>query len=200
MAQKFKGTTDEIKTFFGSEIFLTEKRKDPDYFWAVVLALLSGCRISEVTGIQAKEVQKKDGFWVFKVVQSKTLAGIREIPISAYILEAMGFEDFIKGKSALFKYKSRDGKGTGNAAGKKFSRHLEDLKISREKLVFHSIRKFSNEFFMRNGVSLEVRSQYFGHEVDNVNINFYTGKQAIEEIFKQVENQQNKLAKLVGFI
>lgn len=193
-------TEEEIKGFFGSERFRAEKETDPDYYWAVLIALLTGCRISEVTSIQAKEVQKKEGFWVIKVVQSKTLAGIREVPISTTILDGLGFDAFLKDKVSVFKYKQRDGKGSGNAVGKKFSRHLEELKLSREKLVFHSLRKFTNDFFMRNGVSLEARSQYFGHEVDNVNINFYTGKQRIEELFKQVERQQIKLSKLVGFI
>lgn len=193
-------TEEEIKQFFGSETFKTEKEKDADYYWAVLIALLTGCRISEVTGIQAKEIQKKDGFWVFRVMQSKTLAGVREVPVSADILDGLGLEEFLKGKTSAFKYMQRDGKGTGNAVGKKFSRHLEELKISREKLVFHSLRKFTNDFFMRNGVSLEARSQYIGHEVDNVNINFYTGKQSIEALFKQVESQQLKLAKLAAFI
>jgi hypothetical protein len=35
----------------------------------------------------------------------------------------------------IFKYKERDGKGAGNAVGKKFSRYLQSLKIERKTCV-----------------------------------------------------------------
>ena len=70
----------------------------------------------------------------------------------------------------------KEGKGTGNAVGKKFARNLESARITRDKLVFHSLRKFVNNELMKNGVSLEQRCQFIGHEIENVNVAVYANK------------------------
>src|SRR5690606_40244885 len=102
---------------------------------------------------------------------SKTHAGKREVPLPVNLFDE-DFEKFIadnskKHKGQVFKYgaRSRTGKGAGNALGKKFARHLEELKISRGKLVFHSLRKYLNDLMMKSGVEYEPRCQFFGHSV-----------------------------------
>lgn len=191
-------TEDEIKTFFQSELFQAEKERDPDYYYAVLLAYFSGCRISEITGLTMKNIVKIENHWALRITQSKTHAGIREVPICLKIIKKIGFDKFTENKTgSVFKYLNRDGKGTGNAVGKKFSRHLEELKISREKLVFHSLRKFANDFFAKQRVSLEVRSQYFGHEVDNVNIQSYTNKLETHHLFGQIAYRQTLMFNLI---
>lgn len=44
---------DEIEKLFGSASFMAEKTDDPDYYWAVVIGLVSGCRISEMISLHA---------------------------------------------------------------------------------------------------------------------------------------------------
>ena len=66
--------------------------------------------------------------------------------------------------------------------GKKFARNLESAKIEREKLVFHSLRKFVNNELMKSGVSLENRCQFIGHEIENVNVSIYTNKINIDAL------------------
>lgn len=65
---------------------------------------------------------------------------------------------------------NRVGKGAGNAIGKKFSRHLEVVKVNRPKLVFHSLRKFCNNYLLENDVSMEARCQFIGHELGSVEL------------------------------
>lgn len=110
------------------------------------------------------------------------MAGKREVPFPEYFFQH-GFDKFLEKKTdAVFKYAPREGKGSGNAVGKKFSRHLELLNINREKLVFHSIRKFVNDFFMKNGIEFEPRCQVIGHEIESVNVATYSKKYGADEL------------------
>ena len=67
-----------------------------------------------------------------------------------------------------------------------FARNLESARISRDKLVFHSLRKYVNNELMQNKVSLEHRCQFAGHEIDNVNVAVYTKTIGIDELAASV--------------
>jgi hypothetical protein len=131
-------------------------------------------------------------------LDSKTNAGLREIPYPYYLHKEL--KDFIGDKNQVFKYTLRMGKGSGNAVGKKFSRHLSELKITRPKLVFHSLRKFVNDMFMKNMVQFEPRCQFFGREIDSVNVQTYSNKYSVDELFKQIKPSQNEILKLAGIV
>src|SRR5690606_30514153 len=101
----------------------------------------------------------------------------------------------------LFKYASREGKGAGNAVGKKFSRHMQEVKVNREKLVFHSLRKFLNDHFMKNGVEFEPRCQFFGHAVENVNVATYSSVYNVDDLAEITNSLQIGLlvdTKIIG--
>ena len=106
----------------------------------LLLGLLTGCRISELTSLKVDQFQLTgDGSNFIIIRDSKTMAGKREVPLPEYFFQH-SFDKFLESRTdSVFKYAPREGKGSGNAVGKKFFRHLELLKISREKLVFHSI-------------------------------------------------------------
>lgn len=187
----------EITKLVRGDYFKAQKTDDPDYYWTVVLAILTGCRVSELTSLTTSQIQKTPKNRDILVIrQAKTEAGKREIPIPNGIFEA-GFSQFIDGKTELFRYGNRDGKGSGNAAGKKFSRHLLLEKLTRDKLVFHSLRKFCNDFFMKSGVEFEPRCQFFGHEIDAVNVATYSNKFSADQIFDAIEPSQSKLWELI---
>lgn len=192
---------DEIKNIFTSEYFNLQKEADPDYYYIILLGLITGCRVSELTSINKDQIKKSENNnWFFVIRDSKTDAGKREIPIPSLIFES-GFQKFIdlkNGNEPIFKYISREGKGSGNAIGKKFSRHLELLKIQRGKLVFHSLRKFLNDYFMKNGVEFETRCQYIGHEIESVNVATYSKKFSIDQLFELVNPVQEKIIKLIN--
>lgn len=176
-------TDEEIKTIFQSDFLKIAKTRDPDYYWTLVLGLISGCRISEITGIQKEQFKTNDeDIFYLQVDDSKTIAGTRQIPLPKKHLDPSLANFLGSRKEQVFKYKSRLGKGSGNAVGKKFKRHLEELGIVRPKLVFHSLRKYANDYFMRKGVPIEARCQYFGHEIDNINVQVYTKKLTLREM------------------
>ena len=173
---------EEIEQFFKSGFFKEQEEKDPDYTTAVLFGLFTGCRIGEITSLKKDNFKKSTTGTNYLVIRdSKTNAGIREVPLHPYLLERIS-EFLDKKTDKIFKYVEKEGKGTGNAVGKKFARNLEGAKITREKLVFHSLRKFVNNELMKNGVSLENRCQFIGHEIENVNVAIYTNKINVDEL------------------
>ncbi len=173
---------DEIAAFFSSSFFKEQQKKDPDYTNAVLLGVFTGCRIGEITNLRRAQFKTTvSGIHYLKIEGSKTAAGIRDIPIHPLAFEMI--KPFTESKpEKVFKYVEREGKGTGNAVGKKFTRNLESAGIKREKLVFHSLRKFVNNEMHQNGVSLECRCQIIGHELENVNVSIYTNKIRIDDL------------------
>ncbi len=188
---------DEIIRIFDSEYFREQKSKDANYYWGTLLALISGCRSSEITSLKAGDIKTSEtGVRYLAIRDSKTTAGIRDVPIPSTFFE-LGFAQFIEGKTDnIFKYENRVGKGAGNAIGKKFSRHLEVVKVNRPKLVFHSLRKFCNNYLLENDVSMEARCQFIGHELGSVNITTYTNRISVDALGKLVLPTQEKSIQL----
>lgn len=162
------------------KIFSVDFPTDPDYTMCRMLGLFTGCRISEITSLTKKQFYTSPhGVLYFKILDSKTAAGMREVPVPEWI----GLGSYIEGKEdRLFKYKDRLDKGSGNAVSQKFKRQMADLKISREKLVFHSLRKFLNDYMLKHDVPFEARCQFVGHEIDNVNVQSYSKKFSVDQL------------------
>ena len=189
--QKLKGgyaifEKEELDLLFRSQFYKEQQRKSPDYANAVLFGIFTGCRISEITTLKVNQFKVSEkGTHYITIRDSKTLAGIREVPLHPYLTAYMAI--YMDNKDdKIFKYKEKDGKGAGNAVGKMFARNLESAKITRDKLVFHSLRKYVNNELMKKGVSLEHRCQFIGHELDTVNVSVYTNTINIDDLAKTV--------------
>ena len=184
---------EEIELIFKSAEFKQEKKRDPDFYYLCSLALVTGCRVGELASLHRNDFKKTPtGTTYIKIKDAKTSAGVRSVPFpQAHIF---GLNDFLESKTDnVFKYIQRDGKGAGNAAGKKFTRLLETLKIKRDKLVFHSLRKFLNDFLLKNDVPYEPRCQFIGHEIDDTNVAIYSKQYTEDELNKYVSSLQHKI-------
>lgn len=190
---------EEVEAIFNCDFMKVAREKDKDYYYTLMIAVFSGLRISEVTSLQKDQFKvSNDGTNYIVIRDSKTLAGQREVPIYKPFLDFI--KSFIDSKDdKIFKYEAKDGKGSGNAVGKKFPRHLKAANVTREKLVFHSLRKFTNDVMKKNGVDVEARCQILGHEFDNVNSNIYSNEFTIEYL-EEVSNKSfeiiSKIVKL----
>lgn len=187
---------EDLQKVFGSE-FQNWKKKDPDFYYVCMLALISGCRVSEITSLLAENLRLTPVHHI-KIKDSKTQAGVRSVPIPKTFLEEL--REFYKRKTAkeqIFKYKLRLGKGSGTAVGQKFGRHLDRVGIDNDQLVFHSLRKFFNDFCMKNNIAFEPRCQVMGHEIDNVNVGIYTNEFSIEQLEKIFTPVQKKILALI---
>ena len=184
---------EEIKLIFTSEEFKKEKTRDPDFFYLCALALVTGCRVGELASLHKGDFkQTATGTTYIKIKDAKTLAGVRSVPFPQASIN--GLNNFLESKTEnVFKYVQREGKGAGNASGKKFTRLLETLKIKRDKLVFHSLRKFLNDFFMKEDVQYEPRCQFIGHDIDDTNVASYTKQFTQDELKVYVNKHQEYL-------
>ena len=192
--------TDEIGLLLGGEFFREQREKSPDYANVVLLCLLTACRVGEITALKKENFKRsRTGVPYIAIRDSKTLAGIREVPLHPYIYARIApvLDTLVNAGDKLFKYKERDGKGSGNAVGKMFARNLESARITREKLVFHSLRKYTNNELMQLGVSLEHRCQLVGHELDNVNVQTYTKQIGVDDLAAAVFPALETIAKTV---
>lgn len=191
---------EEIKQLFNCEFIQKAKEDDKDYYWSLILGLYSGARIGEITSLTKNQFKKtENGINYITILDSKTKAGIRKIPLSQKLFD-LGLQDFINNKDKIFKYPERLGKGSGNAVGKKFKRHLEEVKITRDKLVFHSLRKFLNDFLLKEGMPYEPRCQLIGHEIEDTNVSTYSGDFSVDELAELMQGYIVKLHILSGII
>ena len=135
--------TDEIALLLGGDFFREQREKAPDYVNAVLMGLFTACRVGEITALKKGQFKRsRTGVPYIAIRDSKTQAGIREVPLHPYVYAQIApvLDTLENAEDKLFKYKERDGKGSGNAVGKMFARNLESARISRDKLVFQSLR------------------------------------------------------------
>ena len=166
--------SQDIKQIFSDHSFGHWKTKDPDFYFVSMLCLLTGARVSEITGLLKSQISETPVPHI-NVLDAKTKAGIRKIPVPSEFLAAL--QDFARNKTAkqsVFKYKQRLGKGSGSAVSQKFGRHLDKIGIENKKLVLHSLRKFVNDFCLKNKIPFEPRCQFIGHAIKNVNVATYS--------------------------
>ncbi len=201
--QKLKGgyaifEREELDLLFRSQFFKEHLITAPDYTNAVLFGIFTGCRISEITTLKKDQFKiSSTGIHYITIRDSKTLAGIREVPLHPFLIAHIA--EFTKNKKdKIFKYAEKDGKGAGNAVGKMFAQNLKSANLTREKLVFHSLRKYVNNELMKNGVSLEYRCQFVGHELDNVNVSVYTNTINIDALAKTIFPALEKIKELVS--
>lgn len=176
---------DEMDALLSSAYFRERITDDTDYTTAVLLAIFTACRVGEITALKKEHFKRsRKGIPFFTIRDSKTAAGIREVPLHPYIFNRLipKLEALKSPSGKLFRYKERDGKGSGNAAGKMLKQNLIAARIDRPKLVFHSLRKYTNNLLMELGVSLEHRCAFAGHELDNVNVRSYTKAIGVDDL------------------
>ena len=187
---------EEIELIYKSSEFTKEKKRDPDFYYICTLALVTGCRVGELASLHRSDFKTTSaGTTYIRIKDAKTLAGVRSVPYPQGYID--GFNEFLNGKTEnVFKYVQREGKGAGNAVGKKFTRLLEALKLKREKLVFHSLRKFLNDYLLKNNVPYEPRCQFIGHDIDDTNVAIYSKEYSEDDLNKYVNPHQEHLIKL----
>ncbi len=174
--------SQDIRQIFSADSFGLWKTKDPDFYFVCLFCLVTGARVSEITGLLKSQIAESPVPHI-SVLDAKTKAGIRKIPVPADL-----FHDLLKfakdktSKQSVFKYKQRLGKGSGGAVSQKFGRHLEKVGIENKKLVLHSLRKFVNDFCLKNKIPFEPRCQFIGHAIKNVNVMTYSRIFEVDEL------------------
>jgi integrase len=149
-----------------------------DYFLAdlIYLGAYTGARIEELCAMKLENVSDKS----LKVVDSKTNAGIREVPIHSQLvatinkLKGLSKDGYLLTGLTFNKYGDRS-----NNLGKRFGKLKTELGYSRNH-VFHSIRKTLVTQLENAGVSEGVTADIVGHEKKTMTYGLYSGGNSLE--------------------
>jgi integrase len=148
----------------------------------VAIGMFTGLRIEEVCSLTVDQIIEEDGIRCFDIKDSKTLAGIRTVPIHSQliplvdrlIMDAKGYPKVASKDAYLIpdlginKYGNR-----ANAVGKRFGRLKTALGFPRKK-VYHSIRKCVVTQLDRAGFRETSIADVVGHDNPNMTMGRYS--------------------------
>ncbi|WP_165907465.1 tyrosine-type recombinase/integrase [Primorskyibacter sedentarius] len=144
-----------------------------DLIWC---AMWTGCRIEEICSLKLAQVEEDK----FRIVDGKTNAGWREIPIHPKLKETFqrlaneSADGFLLSGLPDNKYGTRS-----DAIGKRFGRLKKSLGYGSQ-LVFHSIRKTVITELERAGAPENVVADIVGHEKKTMTYGLYSGGASFE--------------------
>lgn len=156
---------EDLKALFSSPIFAgcegpaRRTKAGPHVYrdgiyWAILIAPLSGMRITEIVQLGLKDINFDDEVPCFHIKADAALgqsvksdAGWRRVPVHTRLIE-LGFKEFVLERQKAASKTARlfhdiHVSGTGGSGGefsKWFGRALVRLKLKRPGLVFHSFR------------------------------------------------------------
>jgi integrase len=142
-------TPDDLSRIFEPAAYKA-KMSEPDFYWCPLIALHSGMRISEATGIHCADVLKdSDGVDYIHVRKSKTGAGVRDVPIAQALIN-LGLLSFVASQRAdghdrLFPDRMLINDSYSKELGIAFREHLIAVSVRKlsdasERKSFHSFR------------------------------------------------------------
>lgn len=139
----------------------------------IILGAYTGCRIEELAQLRKETIVKVEGVLSLKIVDSKTAAGIREIPVHPAIqstvdrLMADSVDGFLLPSSSGNKYGIRS-----DPLSKAFGR-LKTAEGFGKQHVFHSVRAMVVTLLLRAGVPGPTVANIVGHETGLVTFDVY---------------------------
>lgn len=137
----------------------------------ITLGAYTGARIEELCSLEVANVLPKS----FRIVDAKTEAGIREVPIHAALkplikrLKVKTTDGYLISGLTFNKYDDRS-----NAIGKRFGR-LKTALGHGPQYVFHSLRKTLVTMLEDAGVSENLAADIVGHEKPRITYGLYSG-------------------------
>ncbi|MDP1872073.1 MAG: tyrosine-type recombinase/integrase [Gallionella sp.] len=147
------------------------EKQDSQLQSLIMLGAYTGARIAELCAIKVADVSDSS----FHIIEAKTGAGVREVPIHSSIKELVGklkaesVDGYLLSGLTFNKYGDRS-----NAIGKRFGILKTDLKYSSGH-VFHSIRKTLTTLLENAGVSENLAADIVGHEKPRITYGLYSG-------------------------
>ena len=139
----------------------------------IMLGSYTGCRIEEIAQLREDSIITVEGIRTFKISDSKTVAGIREIPIHPSLAEVVdrlidkSTDGFLLPSSSGNKYGIRS-----DPHSKAFSR-LKTAQGFGSRHVFHSVRAMVVTLLVCAGVPGPTVANIVGHETGLVTFDVY---------------------------
>jgi integrase len=143
----------------------------------IEIARWSGCRIAECCLLKVTAVDLKA--LAFHVEDSKSQAGVRQVPIHSKLLSMMqrlvaqSTDGYVISGLTFNQYQDRN-----NAVGKRFGRLKTRLGYGPE-VVFHSLRKTVATLLQNALVPEDMAAAILGHEIQTLSYGLYSGGPAL---------------------
>jgi integrase len=189
----------ELNALFSSPLFTgcagPQRRTKPGQsvirdglYWALLIAPLSGLRITEIVQLALNDIDFSDEVPAFRIKADVTLgqavksdAGWRRVPVHRRLIE-LGFKDFVTARQTASKsgrllhdiHISNTG-GSGGELSKLFGRILHRLELKRPGLVFHSFRHGFVDALREVNAPEYVIRRIVGHASGNVTDGYGSG-------------------------
>lgn len=167
------------------------------FFWVMVLALYTGCRLEELSQLHCTDIKENGGIFYIHVragegKRLKNKSSERKVPLHPFITDTLKFLTYVdsvreRGEIRIFPDLTKANGNYGHSISKWFNRtYLPSIgvKIDGEKKTFHSFRHTFNAYLQRKGVPQEYREALLGHKSKSINIIVY-GEEHLLTLKKQ---------------
>lgn len=152
----------------------------------ILMGTYTGARIEELCRLRVEHIITVDGVHSFNIVESKTKAGIRVVPIHPALksvvkrLTENSKDGYLLQTSSHNKYDIRS-----DALGKAFGR-LKTIQGFGSQHVFHSIRKTAITQLVRADVTGTLIAELVGHETGTVTFDVYNQGASAKQKFRAI--------------
>lgn len=151
--------------------------------WLCHVAAYSGMRLNEICERKVTDIKQEDGVWFIDIVNAKSEAGDRKVPIHSRLID-FGLLEFAKahGEDWLFpalKPGGPDGKRSWYIS-KRFTEYRRKLgvvrvdpKTQRDRIDFHSFRRSAIQVLEQARIPQTEVAQVVGHEREGITFGTY---------------------------
>ena len=131
------------------------------------IGIMTGMRLEEICTMEVEDINVEDNVRVIHIPESKTIAGVRNVPIHSdleWIIDELvqNTKDGYLIPSGADKYGKRSRRWST-----RFGRHKTELGFPKNNLVFHSIRKYTNTMLSKYYVTKNHRQLLLGWHTDD---------------------------------
>lgn len=158
-----------------------EKAGDANLHDLIILGAFTGARIEELAKLKVEDVKEKNGVKYFAVEESKSFAGLRDIPVHKDLAPLV--DSLISNSSDGYLLPQEPITTNGersSAIGKRIGR-LKSSLGSDGRYVFHSLRKTLSTLLERQGLHHNEAAEITGHEKVGETYGTYSAGLTIEK-------------------
>ncbi|KRB10270.1 site-specific integrase [Lysobacter sp. Root690] len=167
-------TTAELQAVFAPLAYLPWAKKYPHRYWAPILGLYSGARVTEVAQLYVDDIETVEGVPGFHVNRRfpgqkiKNAQSRRFVPLAQPVLD-VGFLRFVEearkaGQARLFPdLPNGTGLGFGRQLSRQFSAYIKKCGVVEEGMGFHAFRHTFATLLSEAGVETTDIARLTGH-------------------------------------
>lgn len=196
-------TQEELDTIFEPSAFKAWAEGHPHRWWAPMVGLYTGARVTEVCQLYVDDIATEHGIAGFHIrkiqpgQKLKTRASLRFVPIAKALLDA-GLLEYVEdvrkaGHKRLFPHlPNNDGTGFGKQMSRRFSTYIKGRGVSDKGMGFHAFRHTFSTRLDRAGVPHGTIAKITGHQIEGgVLPKFYIDSPTLPERVLAVEKFQS---------